>query len=571
MNHGAAPPERLPRLRPWLARHGAALLIAAVAIAVFWPVLRGGFVYDDQLNFQRNAPLRDGDLWQLCTRTFYRAHMPYWRPVASLLMAIGFRLGDLAGVHTIALLAHAAGALVVARLATRILQDARSGLATAVVFLVHPVHVESVGWASALSDPLWALFALHAVASIVAWRDSARATLPLRAAGWLMLALLSKESAVATVPLMLAVLAWLPGRPVCWRSLLPTLAAVLAAWVLLRSSVLEHPFGAARAWPAFDGSGLATSADLVLRHLWLLAVPFPLTPFHAFGERACDLPLAVVMSASFAAFASLAAGFRRLSPQARITCAFLVLPLLPVLLQYRAVGDYPVAERYVHLPALGLCLMLARLAAGRRLWLVAPAVACALLSFDQCWVWQDQRSFVAHCLRRSPDDATVHVLSGNLDLAAAQAGDDAALDRALAAYDAALHLSGAGTGSARKRAAIARTGAAWCELLREQHHERVDPAQLITGFREALACDDSVVAGWVGLGVANALARRFADAERCLRHAIDLDDTCPEAWFNLGYMQAELGRRPAAQASLRQALSCDRDLDPAKQLLGRLR
>jgi Flp pilus assembly protein TadD len=187
-------------------------------------------------------------------------------------------------------------------------------------------------------------------------------------------------------------------------------------------------------------------------------------------------------------------------------------------------------------------------------------------------VWRDQAAFVAHCASCEPGNAAVQVISGNVHLAAAQAGDASQIEWARRAYTNALtSCSVSGRPAADDLAAKARLGLAWCDLVEQQRRGAVDAASLVLRFRAGLASQSAAPSAWVGIGIAHGLAQQVDEARRAFGNAIELDPRCPEAWFNLGYLQLETGRSAEARASLERSLQCDPDLREAADLLARLR
>ncbi|MCU0863927.1 MAG: tetratricopeptide repeat protein [Planctomycetes bacterium] len=558
----------------------AVLLLAALVAVVYWPALAGEAVYDDRQNFLTNGPLRDGDLWTVCTSPFYRDELGYWRPLASLAMTIGHRAAGLAGVHALALLLHVLAAAAAFRIAAHLLADRRAALATAMLFALHPVHVESVAWASALSHPLGAWCALQALASGLHWRDRRPHSVPWRPAAWFAAALMAQENCLLTAPLLLLGLRVSDGRPRTGpaprlRTLAGLLIVVVCAWLSMRLLVLERPFGGvdtARCGP-LPPISVSALAEMVGRPLTLLAVPHPLLPFQSLhdepGRDAAlrySWPLATLAIAVAAAWT-----WRRGSSTLRVALLLLVVPLLLPAACYRSLGEFPLAERYLYVPALGFALALVEVARHHRRLLLLPAAAWALIDLGQVPVWRDPDRLFAHALQHAGTDPRLHVMAGNRALELAAAGAPGAIERARRSHQRALAmLAERGPDVSRRQLAAAHVGMAWCELLAAEPHDRLDADRLAAQFLAALDQDQRLPGGWVGYGVALAIGRRFEAAEAAFRHALELDHRCPEAWFNLGYLQFETGRRAEARHNLRQALRCDPGLLAATDLLQQL-
>ncbi len=562
--------------------HRRTLLLLAAVAAVFWPALGGDYVYDDATLVVRNAALRNGDLGTLLTQPLFGEQLGYWRPLSSLLLWLGDSLGGAAGVHALALSLHAAATLAAHALAARLLAG-QTAFWAALLFAVHPVQAESVAWCSAISDPLWSLCALQAMRAALRFRDGPGSGVPWATFAWCLAALLAKESAIVVLLLVPAAVAWAPpaAPPAAARPNRATLLAAggaVAVWLLLRMFVFhELTAGLLRA-PAtapVDTLRLVSAPpELLLRHLALLAVPFPLTPFREFAEQVQPLQGGLVCAAAAALLLGLAWGWRRLPVPARLALALAVVPLLPTLLRFHSIGAYPVGDRYLHLAAFGFALVVVSVAQRvHQHWLPwLLAAVSAPLCFAHTWVWHDQGSLVAHGLRWSPEDPKLLVMSGDLALARAQAGDAAALADARADYTRAEQLAAPGfAGHAHHALGSARLGLAWCLLIEQGGRRGPGTPALLAAFQRAVDAEPDSAAAWVGLGVANGVAEQPAAAEQALRKALALDPDHGDAWFNLGYLQS-LGRRVAeARASLEQALRCNPGHEAARRLLDRLR
>jgi tetratricopeptide (TPR) repeat protein len=551
-----------------------AVLLAAIGL-VFWPVLGGAFVYDDELLVVQNAALQNGDLLALLTRPLFGDQYGYWRPLTSLLLWLGNSLGGAFGIHALALLLHAAATLVAWSVARRLLGDARRATWAALLFALHPVQVESVGWCSAINDPLWGLCALLCLRSLAAWREGPARALPFAAMAWLLLALLAKENAIAAVPIVLAFDGWLRRRtqpPASGARTWIALAIVLAVWWLLRALVFGDAAAGLLREPGPTPPGASAwlqPTALLGAHARVLAVPWSLTPFRTTDafDAYCGGPLATLAAALL-----LVAAWRAKQTLRLVVLALLVAPLLPTLGAGRSIGAYPVADRYLYLAAFGLALAIASVNGPRARWLALGLAALfGALSFVQTWVWRDQPHLVRHALAQRPDDATLWRMTGDLALARA-ARDPGALGYARDAYQHALSLCGTATaGTADRARAEAELGLAWC-MFREQGGLRGPgtPA-LLAAFQRAVDGAPDSAAAWVGLGVAYGIAERPAAAEQSLRKALALAPSNADAWFNLGSLQARNGRRDAARESLAEALRCNPHYAAAKDLLDRLR
>ena len=449
------------------------------------------------------------------------------------------------------------------------------------LFALHPVHVESVAWASALSHPIGSWCVLQALASALHWREQRPHTLPWRPALWFAAALSAQENCLTTAPLLLLALRVPAPRPRTapaprLRALAALLGAVVCGWAAMRALVLERPFGGVdlAATGPLPPISVPALAEMIARPLTLLAVPHPLLPFQSLhaepGSEAALRgwwPLAAIAIAAAAA----AWTWRRGSSTLRVAVVLLVVPLLLPAARYRSLGEFPLAERYLYVPAFGFALALVEVARRQPRLLLLPAAAFVLIDLAQVPVWRDPDHLFAHGLQHAGTDPRLHVMAGNRALELAAAGAPGALERARSCHQRALAmLAERGPDVSRRQLAAAQVGMAWCELMAAGPDQRLDAARLAARFRAALDQDQLLPGGWVGYGVALAIGGRFDAAEAAFRRALELDQRCPEAWFILGYLNFETGRRAEARHHLQQALRCDPGLLAATDLLQQL-
>jgi hypothetical protein len=158
------------------ARVAAPVLVVAAVVAAFSPALSAGFVnWDDPGLVLENPHFRGLDAarlrWMLAS-----FHMGHWHPLTWLTFALDHALWgmDPRGYHLTNLALHALTALLVYALARRLFavtgaaEPARTLAAAvaALLFAVHPLRVESVGWVTERRDVVSAPLLVLAV---LAW------------------------------------------------------------------------------------------------------------------------------------------------------------------------------------------------------------------------------------------------------------------------------------------------------------------------------------------------------------------------------------------------------------------
>jgi hypothetical protein len=416
-------PRRAAAARPFLIS-AAPLVVGVAALLAYANSLGNGFVWDDPIILTRQLVVFRGVGEVLAPpRDIPQFSPDYYRPltIASYLLDRRLGGGGPFAFHLSVVLAHAATSMLVCVLALQLLAAARPAAAIGAVtagllFALHPIHTESVAWAAGRSDVLATGFLVAALVgqdwARRSWRGSVVTGLCAAAA------LGAKETAVALYPLMLLCEILVPPRARVtrvdrlrgWAG--PLLAG--AVYLLLRRNALGEFVGSAPdALPARQRSVLDLIGALgmyVGRLLW----PVQLNAYIDGIDRGpLSLGLAALLIAGCAAAARLwwrgagrvhgAEGPRvragggsgaktnhqsRSDPRTRgpvdpsttglplFALAWLVLTLGPSLAILWKIPDAPVAERYLYLPSVGVCLLAGDLVA--RLWSVAPSRAVRL-------------------------------------------------------------------------------------------------------------------------------------------------------------------------------------------------
>ncbi len=197
-------------------RAGFVLLVVVATAAAYAPALQGGFVWDDDVHIVANETLQaEGGLARIWLDP--RANTQYY-PLVFTTFWIERALWGLepAGYHALNVLLHVANALLLWRLLAGLsLPGARLA---ALLFALHPVHVESVAWIMERKNLLSGMFYLLSALAFLRFRPlgEARRLGPQRLY-WLALllfvcALLSKSVTASLPAAILLAIYWKTGR-----------------------------------------------------------------------------------------------------------------------------------------------------------------------------------------------------------------------------------------------------------------------------------------------------------------------------------------------------------------------
>jgi tetratricopeptide (TPR) repeat protein len=356
------------------------LLLAAVAYA---PAPWGDLVWDDYFIEQQLPAFQSpGDL--LFPPDGIRGWTyAYYRPVVVLsymLDATLFGAGSTIGPHLSNLIFHVLTTWLVWLFAIRLLGNRPNGAIAAVVaaaiFAVHPIHTESVHWIAGRSDVLATMFVLPSIILALRWRDGGAIWTVFLAGFFYLLGLMSKEVAVAALLIVPATLFMVPlhssGRSVRDSRLTWFVAAV----VFLLATVLYFALRQDAVNSSGDellGLSLGKSAWSLIRagayYLLKLVLPWPQSNIVVW-EMLPGFAAATLILLFGLAVVALAIGWWRKQGDgvpllALFWIAIGIAPSLVIAIgdvslggSVAAAGKFPVAERYLYLPSVGLALFL---------------------------------------------------------------------------------------------------------------------------------------------------------------------------------------------------------------------
>ena len=555
----------------WLGRLGLAALLCGAVWLGYLPALHGGFIFDDQVLLTDSPLIKASDgLYRL----WFTTEAPDYWPLTSTTFWVEWRLWgpNPTGYHVTNVALHAIEALLL----WAILRKLRMGGAylAALVFAVHPVNVESVAWIAQRKNLVAMLFFLLAtLLYLEADAGEARIRRRLDRPGvsrwyWLslamfLLALLAKGS-VATLPILLPLLAWWQRRRVSARDLVRAapFAAIAAALVLVNIWFQTHG-GAEPIRTASLGERLLGAGAVVWFYLSKALLPvhlaFVYPQWHVeVVNPLWWLPLLAALGVSAALLRARGTWGRPFL----MAWAFFCVALLPVMgltdvyfMKYSLVADH-----YQHI---AIIAVVALAAAGWSAWRqraqgpsrtaavgVAVAVVGALswLTVRQSATYRDEETLYRATIEANPDCWLAHY---NL------AVDLKAQGRR---QEAILHLEEAVR--ARPDYAVAHNNLAIALLEEGRTGEALSHAE------QALRITPDNPATLVNLGIVLGKAGRPVAALAPLERAVRLRPDSAEAQYNLGLTLTALARLPEAMDHYREALRLEPDSPEDHYALG---
>ena len=546
-------------------------LIFFATVLAYLPALSGGFIWNDS-DYVTAPALRSfaglARIWTEpgATEQYYPfLHSAFW---------LQHRLwGDHPlGYHIVTLLLHASCAVMFALILRRLFaRDQANGAAwlAALLFALHPVHVESVAWITEQKNTLSLAFYLVAAAAYLQF-DEMRRPRTYVAALALFVASLGCKTVTATLPAALLVIFWWKRGRLSWRRdvlpLLPWLAVGAAAGLF--SSWVEQTYVGAR---GMDFNLPVIGRALVAgRAIWFYAgkLAWPAGLNFVYPRWTVDaavwwqwlFPLGVL------AVGSALWSLRRRARAPFAAFLFFVGSLFPVLGFVNLYGARFswVWDHWQYLPDLGpLALAAAGLAAGwqraklrfRRLGnglVAALALSLGALTWTECAMFHDDQTLYRAVLARNRDCWLAY---NNLGIVWSRM--PGRLNDAIAQYEEALRLQPDFAGAHNN------LGHAWAQV-----PGRLNDA--IAQYEEALRLQPDLADAHNNLGLAWAqVPGRLNDAIAQYEEALRLQPDLAEAHNNLGIAWAQVpGRLNDAIAQYEEALRLQPNLARAHNNLG---
>jgi tetratricopeptide (TPR) repeat protein len=418
-------------------------IYAGLALAIFLaylPVKTYDFVnFDDPDYVSRNAHVRQGITPSGIAWAFTSTEAANWFPVTRLSHMLDVEIFglDAGWHHVVNVLLHAIATFFLFAFLYRATLSRWPSAMVALLFAVHPLHVESVAWIAERKDTLAALFWFLALWAYVRYTEKPGLGRYLLVVVTFCFGLMSKPMIVTLPFVLLLVDFWPLRRGMLLREKIPFFALSAASAVIT--------------YFAQAGSGAvdALSIPLAMRienallsYVVYIAKMFWPVGLAVFYPYPLDIPAweAVLAAVAILGISGVAIRVLRTHPYFAVGWFWYLGTLVPVI-GFIQVGAQARADRYTYVPMVGLSIMLAwglTEVAKRRVAISGAAVAsvaCVVLCERQVEYWRNSETLFRHALEVTSGN---YLAYHNLGVALAEEGR---FPEAIEQYQAALLIA----------------------------------------------------------------------------------------------------------------------------------
>ena len=408
----------------WGARLAPGVALVLFALVAYYPAIEAGFIWDDDAYVIANPTLRTVDglkrIW------LEPMASPQYYPLVFSSFWIEYHLWDLhpRGYHLVNVLLHAANGILLWLILRRL--HLPIAWFVAALFVLHPVHVESVAWITERKNVLSGFFYLSA--ALAYFRFAPLEQTPMNFAGrrgWYVLALilfvcaLLSKTVTCSLPAALLLVLWWKRPKLAWRevaALIPFFAAGIAL-ALVTVWMEKYHVGAGKDWHLTPVERLLVAGRALWFYAGKLVWPANLSFIYPRWEidPGAGWPY-LFPAAALAVLIGLWLARRRLGKGPLVACLFFAGTLFPAL---GFIDVYPmrfsfVADHFQYLASIGLLALFA--AAGAALLgklapkqpIIGPAVGAgclivfAVLTWAQAEVYTDLKTLWTDTLEENP-------------------------------------------------------------------------------------------------------------------------------------------------------------------------
>ena len=539
-------------------------VLALIPVIAYLPAMSNGYIWDDPEHVTNNPLLQTLDglyrIWFLPGAT-----LQYY-PLTFTTFWIEYQLWQLQpfGYHLVNIVLHAAVTIVLWQTLRKL--GIHGAWFIAVIFALHPVHVESVAWITERKNTLSGLFyfgAMLAYLRYVERRDGGVAWSPPKirpktkgvasAYSWAIIffvcALLSKSVTCSFPAVLLLIVWWKTGR-LAWRNVYPVLPLFAMGVVTAGVTVYMERYHIGAHFDFTFLERVLIAGRVVNFYAWKLVWPHPLAFFYPKWTVDTSVWWQYLFPAGVVTVCLLLLYFRHRIGRGPLAAVLMFVGTLVPAMGF--IDVFPmqfsfVADHFQYLASIGIITLIVggisymTALRGRPLpqvgmsagWIVI--IVFAVMTWNQCHIYKDEETLWIDTLSKNERSVVAHT-----DLALIQMGRKEYTE-AERHFKRAIELDA--------KAIKPRNNLAQLYLATNKLDKSIQVA------RDALEIRSDYAIGRNTLGVGLMRQGHWPEAAREYKRALEINKGFyPEAHFNLGIVHLHFGRAKEAIESFRNAI-----------------
>ncbi|MCP4219305.1 MAG: tetratricopeptide repeat protein [bacterium] len=411
------------------------LVLLPIITAAFLPSLSNGFTNWDEPEFiHENADIKELSPENV-RKYFTKSYMGFggYVPLVLCSFALEYKFfgSNPTAFHAVNLLLHIICGLLVFYLVFLLTRSHAAAFVTALLFGIHPLHVENVAWILGRKDLLFALFYLAASISYIRYLQNNKKGFYLLTLVMYACSLLSKVAAIS-LPLVLLLLDYYFVKKITTKAVrnkIP-MAVAAVAFLFLAFSTTDTTFPLQEGALNY-GANLAAFFYSFVFYVGKTIIPIGLSARYPAGIPGSFFDILMGI-AIFACVGFLVYRFsKRKEHDVTFGVSFFLLTLLPTL-PFHFIGQ-PYADRYAYLPLMGIFFIAGlyiqevyqKKIAGSKKAFCYFTVIClsvvavfSVLTRDRCLDWKDSIVLWSDVIEKNPVNPLAHLNRGEAYMAA---------------------------------------------------------------------------------------------------------------------------------------------------------
>ncbi len=521
--------------------------ILIVAFVIYFPCLNASFLlYDDPEYVTENYFLQDFSfigIINLFTHKVYDLYIPltwlsYWIELNVLKFSSK-------GMHITNILLHAVNAFLIFKLFVKLFNKSLPAILIAILFLIHPQHVESVAWIAERKDVLYTLFYLLALLFYIDFKSSGNRKYYIGCFLFFVLSCLSKPMAVS-LPIVISLIDYFIYNEKILKKHANKIPFIIISALF---SLIAIKF-----MSAISSGNEISNYSLLSRvifpfyelgfYILKLILPLNLTAIYQMPDSTIGLYVYV-----YAAFFIILTFFTFLKGNKYLILALLlyVFILLPAL-QFIPNANSLVADRYAYVssivPFALVCFFVDKSPFFQRKWqliFVGVILIFGISTCNRCKVWKNDVSLFANVISKNKKSYAAYA---NLGMYYLTEGNNT---------EALINLKQAVT--LKPNSSIILTNYAWALAINSQTDSS------LTVLVHSVEIEPLYFKTWNNLGVVLGIKNKYPLSLKCLLFAQKLNPYNAQLYYNMAITYINLSEKnkaircyqKAAQMGLAQA------------------